>query len=211
MSMIYTTPLKTASVSFDANGIWYGTVTRVEEKKLTVKVPRLSGELVYGPLDVVASNYEQFAVGDPVAVSFVEGRQDELVVLGKIKTGQQDVPTGPAGPTGPQGPPGTNGTNGDWSSAQTVQSATTRNIISSDAGKLLFNTGTCTLTVTSSTGFSVGQRVDLARLNSGTMTVSQGSGATLLYTPGNSLRAQYSAATIVCTSSNTYLLMGDLG
>jgi hypothetical protein len=204
---IYTTPLKTASVSFDANGVWYGVVVKVEARKLSVKVPRLSGELVYGPLDVVAANYEQFAVGDPVAVSFFEGRQDELVVLGRIRTGYEALPPGPAGPTGPSGPAGAPG---DWSTAQTVQSTTSRNLISSDAGKMLFNTGTCALTVTSSTAFSVGQRVDLARLNSNSFTVSQGSGAVLVYTPGNTLRAQYSSASIICTSTNNYLLVGDL-
>ncbi len=206
MSM-YTTPLKTASVRFEANGVWYGVVTKVEDRKLMVKVPRLSGELVYGPLDIVAANYEQFAVGDPVAVSFFEGRQDELVVLGRLKTKYEPPLQGPAGADGAPGAPGANG---DWSTAQTVASVSTRNIVSSDAGKLLYNTAACTLTVTSSTGFSVGQRVDLARLNSSAFTVSQGSGAVLMYTPGNTLRAQYSSASIICTSANNYLLVGDL-
>lgn len=121
------------------------------------------------------------------------------------------VSTGPQGPQGIQGIPGTNGTNGDWSTAQTVQSITTSNLSSSAAGKLLFNTAACTITVTSATAFSIGQRVDFARLNAGTFTVQGSASATVNSTPANTLRALYSAATLVCTSANTYLLMGDLG
>lgn len=99
---------------------------------------------------------------------------------------------------------------GDWTAAQTVAAFTTGNLTSSSIGKLLYNTAACTLTLTGSTGFAVGQRVDLARLNAGTFTVAV-SGATLVGTPAYTLRAQYSAASIICTASNTYLLVGDLG
>jgi hypothetical protein len=47
----------------------------------------LSGELEYGPLDMVAPNDTALpAVGDPVLVGFVEGRQDDLVVVGGLRT-----------------------------------------------------------------------------------------------------------------------------
>jgi len=91
-----------------------------------------------------------------------------------------------------------------------VAAFTTGNLTSASVGKLLYNTAACTLTLTSSTGFSVGQRVDLARLNAGAFVVAQGSGATLVGTPGYTLRAQYSSASIICTASNTYLVVGDL-
>lgn len=113
--------------------------------------------------------------------------------------------------TGPAGPPGAPGANGDWSTAQTVQSITTSTLSPSAAGKLLFNTAACTITITSATAFSVGQRVDFARLNAGAFTIQGSASATVNSTPTNTLRAQYSAATLVCTSSNVYLLMGDLG
>lgn len=89
MSMIYTTPLKTASVRFEGGGVWYGVVVALVGHRLNVKVPRLSGELVYGPLDVVAPSTQQFSVGDLVAVSFVEGRQDDLIVIGRIRTADE--------------------------------------------------------------------------------------------------------------------------
>jgi phage baseplate assembly protein gpV len=106
---------------------------------------------------------------------------------------------------------GTNGTNGDWSTAQTVSAFTTGNLTSSSVGRLLYNTAACTLTLTGSTNFAIGQRVDLARLNAGAFTVGAGSGATLRGTPAYTLRAQYSAASIICIASNEYLLVGDLG
>jgi hypothetical protein len=120
-------------------------------------------------------------------------------------------PTGVTGATGSAGPTGLTGATGDWSTAQEVVSFTTGNLTSSSVGKLLYNTAACTLTINSSTGFSVGQRVDLARLSSATFTVAQGSGATVNGTPALTLRAQYSAASIICTASNVYLVVGDLG
>jgi hypothetical protein len=113
--------------------------------------------------------------------------------------------------TGSTGAIGATGPTGDWSTAQTVASFTTGNLTSTSVGKLLYNTAACTLTINSSTGFSVGQRVDLARLDAGTFTVAQGSGATVNGTPALTLRAQYSAASIICTASNVYLVVGDLG
>ena len=40
--------------------------------------------------------------------------------------------------------------------------------------------------------------------------IVQGSGATVVGTPGLALRAQYSAATIYCVAANTYVVIGDL-
>jgi phage baseplate assembly protein gpV len=115
-----------------------------------------------------------------------------------------------------QGVSGTNGTNGDWATAQAVipfSSATDGMGVlqPSSAGKLVYNTGSQTVFVNNFTAFSVGQRVDFARLNSGTFTISAASGATVNRTPANTLRAQYSAASLICTSANVYLLIGDLG
>jgi len=117
-----------------------------------------------------------------------------------------DIPTisGPTGPTGPQG---------DWASAQTinVQTGTTYTLLNSDAGKLvtLSNGSTVTVTVDTATALNAGQRIDLARLGSGGVTISA-SGVTINGTPGLNLRAQYSAATLICLSSNNYVLVGDL-
>lgn len=65
------------------------------------------------------------------------------------------------------------------------------------------------ITVDGSLNLTVGQRIDLARLGTGTVTVVA-SGATVNATPGLKLRAQYSAATLICTGTDIYLLVGDL-
>lgn len=91
----YTTPLKTASVPFNAVGVWRAVVTAVDGAQVTVVVPRLSGDLEYGPLDVLSDTGTiPPAVGDPVVVGFVEGRQDELVVLGTVRTSAAVAETG---------------------------------------------------------------------------------------------------------------------
>lgn len=118
---------------------------------------------------------------------------------------------GAQGPQGPQGTAGTNGTNGDWSTAQTVETKTgAYTIESTDAGKLIRMNATANFTVTSSTAFSIGQRVDIVRIAAGACDVVQGSGATVNGTPGLKLRDQYSAASIVCVASNAYYVVGDL-
>lgn len=98
MERSYTTPLKTSSVPFKPMGVWRGVVTAVSGFGVWVRVPRLSGDLEYGPLDVVAPNDTAMpVVSDPVLVGFVEGRQDELVVLGVVKTAESSVGGGVGG------------------------------------------------------------------------------------------------------------------
>jgi hypothetical protein len=65
------------------------------------------------------------------------------------------------------------------------------------------------ITVGTSLALSVGQRIDIAQLGAGQVTVVA-SGTTVNATPTLKLRTQYSAATLICTASNTYLLVGDL-
>lgn len=117
------------------------------------------------------------------------------------------------GPTGPQGPPGTNG---DWSTAQEVVNVSTvvdaMNVLQpSSAGKLIFNSGVKSIYITESTAFSIGQRVDIARLDAGSFSVVQAGSAVVRCTPTNTLRAQYSVASLICIATDTYLLSGDLG
>lgn len=127
-------------------------------------------------------------------------------------TGPQG-PTGPpgVGSTGPQGPTGPPGPQGSFALAQTVEAKSSPyTIASGDAGKLLTMTGSNDFTVTDGTGFAVGQRVDILNLGTGDVAVVQGSGATVNGTPGLELRDQFSAATILCTATDTYVVIGDL-
>ena len=114
--------------------------------------------------------------------------------------------------TGPTGATGAAGTNGDWSTAQTLNAQTdSYQLQSSDIGKLvtLSKSTAVNLTVPSGLGLTAGQRIDLAQLGAGQVTVVASS-TTVNGTPGLKLRAQYSAATLICTATNTYLLVGDL-
>ena len=119
---------------------------------------------------------------------------------------------------GADGTNGTNGTNGDWSTAQTLnaQTGTSYTIVSGDVGKLVTLTNAAAIALTVPTGVAtVGQRIDLAQLGAGQVTVGAGSGVTILSTPTAKLRTQNSAATLICTATTgaptaTFLLVGDL-
>jgi hypothetical protein len=117
------------------------------------------------------------------------------------------------------GPKGDTGATGDWSTAQTLnpQTGTTYPLVAGDVGKLVTLTNASAITVTVPTGIAaVGQRIDLAQLGTGQVTVSGGSGVTINSTPTAKLRTQYSAATLICTATTTgpttatFLLVGDL-
>ena len=112
------------------------------------------------------------------------------------------------------GPTGPTGTAGNWSSAQTVTTPTITsnnyNLAAGDAGNLLLLSNSASMTLTVGTSLmSSGQRVDLIQTGAGQVTVSA-SGTTINGTPTLKFRTQYSSATLICTTSNTYILVGDL-
>ena len=91
-----------------------------------------------------------------------------------------------------------------------AQTGTTYTLVSGDLNKLvtLSNSGAITLTIPSSV-FTTGQQINIQQLGAGQVTV-QGDGTSTFTGTGTKLRAQYSAATIVCTGTNTFTLIGDL-
>jgi hypothetical protein len=110
---------------------------------------------------------------------------------------------------------GAQGPAGDWTTAQSVSTPTiTTNayaVVSNDNGKILLldNGSTAmTLNVNTGLGLTAGQRIDMIQMGSGQVTVA--GTATTNATPGKKFRAQYSAATLICTSTNNYILVGDL-
>jgi len=90
------------------------------------------------------------------------------------------------------------------------QTGTTYTLVSSDLNKLvtLSNSSAITLTIPSAT-FTTGQQINIQQLGAGQVTV-QGDGTSTFTGTGTKLRTQYSAATIVCTGTNTFTLIGDL-
>jgi hypothetical protein len=84
-------------------------------------------------------------------------------------------------------------------------------LVAGDKSKLVTVTSASTANVTVNSGiFSAGDIVYIARMGAGAVSVTAGAGVTLNGTPGISLRAQYSTAALICTASNTFLLVGDL-
>jgi len=83
--------------------------------------------------------------------------------------------------------------------------------VSSDAGSTINSTGSA-ITVTISNTLSAGQRIDFVQTGSGQITFAAGSGVTL-NSKDSKLKTlgQYSAATVLCLASGSYLLVGDLG
>ena len=108
------------------------------------------------------------------------------------------------------GPPGPAG---DWSLPQEIntQTGTSYTVLNSDKGKIvtLNNSSGQTVTINTATALTTGQKIDFLNLGAG-IVVFSGSGVTLNATPGLRFRARYSAATLVCISTDNYVLMGDL-
>ena len=121
-------------------------------------------------------------------------------------------PTGPTGSTGSTGPTGPTGNNLVGFNSQTGTSYT---LVVGDKDKMVqaSNANTITVTVPPSV-FSANDQVHVVQSGAGQITFSQGSGVTITSTGGTAsapkTRAQYSAATVICTASNTFLIVGDL-
>lgn len=127
------------------------------------------------------------------------------------KTNDENLATqvdldGLIGPEGPAGPAG------DWSDPQTISAKTAAyTLVTADAGKLITvdTSSNVDVTVNGSLDLSAGQRIDILQLGTGRVTVVA-SGATVNGTPSLKLRARYSSATLLCTGTDTYVLIGDL-
>jgi hypothetical protein len=112
----------------------------------------------------------------------------------------------------------TNGTATSWGVAVSTldvtfnaQTGTSYTLIAADANnKLVTLSNASTVTVTVPNGvFTTGQQINLQRLGAGAVNIAS-DGTTVITGTGTGLRAQYSAATLVCTSSNNFTLIGDL-
>lgn len=146
-----------------------------------------------------------------VAAGDIQASYPDLPVIGSITEGsivywlQTGVGTGLV--------LGTTGEAVDiWTAAQPTNTQTASyQLVGDDIGKIVFmNVGTANnLTVPSGLGLTAGQKIDIVQLGAGQTTVVQSS-TTVNGTPGLKLRARYSAATLICTATNTYVLAGDL-
>ena len=96
-----------------------------------------------------------------------------------------------------------------------AQTGTTYTLVIADLGKIvtLSNASSITLTVPPSV-FTTGNIINIQQIGAGQVTLAQGAGVTITSTGATAsapkLRAQYSAASIICTGSNTFTVVGDL-
>ena len=96
-----------------------------------------------------------------------------------------------------------------------AQTGTTYTLVSTDANLLvtLNNAAAVTLTIPPSV-FTTGQQINIQQIGAGQVTLAAGSGVTITSTGATAaapkLRAQYSAATIICTATNTFTVLGDI-
>jgi hypothetical protein len=98
-----------------------------------------------------------------------------------------------------------------------TDATTARTLTSTDAGKtILFTSASATVvTVNASTDIPVGQRVDIVANGAGALTVTASTatvrGAATSTTSGSfTIGGQYSAATLLCVATDTYLLVGNV-
>ena len=124
-------------------------------------------------------------------------------------------PTGPTGATGPTGPTGATGAAGGGISGFNAQTGTTYTLVSGDLNKLVTASNASAITVTVPPSvYSANDVVNVQQTGAGQVTFAQGSGVTITSNGATStspkLRAQYSAASVICTASNTFTIVGDL-
>ena len=97
-----------------------------------------------------------------------------------------------------------------------AQTGTTYTLVAADAANALVqlnNASAITLTVPPSV-FSIGDQINVYQRGAGQVTFAQGSMVTIRSTGATStapkLRAQYSAATVICIGVSEFLVVGDL-
>ena len=95
-----------------------------------------------------------------------------------------------------------------------AQTGTTYTLVAADLNKLVTtsNAGAIVVTIPAST-FSAGDIINVQSIGVGLTTIS-GGGVTITSTGASAsapiLRARYSAASIICTASNVFTIVGDL-
>ncbi len=97
-----------------------------------------------------------------------------------------------------------------------AQTGTTYTLVAADASNKLVTTSNAsavTVTIPPSV-FSAGEQINLQSIGVGLTSFAAGAGVTITSTGATAaapiLRARYSAATVICTASNTFTVIGDI-
>jgi hypothetical protein len=96
-----------------------------------------------------------------------------------------------------------------------AQTGTTYTLVAADLGKLITTSNASAVTVTIPPSvFATGNIINLQSIGVGLTSLAQGAGVTITSTGATAsaptLRARYSACTIICTASNTFTVVGDI-
>jgi hypothetical protein len=97
-----------------------------------------------------------------------------------------------------------------------AQTGTTYSLVIADATyKLVTCSNATAITVTVPPSlFAIGDTINVQQIGAGQVTFAQGAGVTITSTGATAtapiLRAQYSAATIICTASDNFTVIGDI-
>ena len=96
-----------------------------------------------------------------------------------------------------------------------AQTGTTYTLVAGDSGKLVTSSNAASIIITVPPSiFAAGEQINVQSIGVGLTSFAQGAGVTITSTGATAtapiLRARYSAATIICTASNTFTIVGDL-
>jgi hypothetical protein len=96
-----------------------------------------------------------------------------------------------------------------------AQTGTTYTLVAGDAGDLVTLTNAAAITLTvplnSSVAFAIGTQITITQSGAGTVTVAGAVGVTINSADGDlKLRTQWSAATLIKTGTNSWILIGDI-
>jgi hypothetical protein len=153
-----------------------------------------------------------------VAVAYVSGSTSfsaaESVTITFARTGDAGA-NGATGATGVTGQTGATGSNAVLTLVQNAQTGTTYTLVAGDLGKLVTTSNASAVTVTIPPSvFAAGNIINLQSIGVGLTSLAQGAGVTITSTGATAsaptLRARYSACTIICTASNTFTVVGDI-
>lgn len=95
-----------------------------------------------------------------------------------------------------------------------AQSGTSYSTVSADNGKLVTTSNSSAVTITITAGYSVGAQINFSQIGAGQITIQGDTGVTVVSTGATAstpkTRLQYSSATAICISADTWLVAGDI-
>jgi hypothetical protein len=190
-----------------SSGTITGTVNKVEalEVGISVRITSPSNPLIFADGIV-------FSIDDlDLSISILFDNTD-----GTLSTITSPMPLTLVGPRGLIGPTGPTGAPAPTITSIRQVSSSPETLVLTDERKLIEfsiaapSTGSLIVPPSSSVNFPIGSTLTVMQTNDGSITVAPGVGVTLDHTPGNTLRAQWSTASLIKRGSDSWVLIGDL-